>query len=146
MRGGRVYILGDVGYRAGVHMKAYEDERSVLVVGGRTGSFLGEYLAGGGLIIALRLGCEGGDITGYFCGNGMYAGTIYLRTGKAPVNLSDKLILRHVDEEEKAAVLRPVVEDFASTFSLDAKLCLSSDFIAIEADKSKTYSQLYAVV
>ena len=127
-------------------MKAYEDERSVLVVGGRTGSFLGEYLAGGGLIIALRLGCEGGDITGYFCGNGMYAGTIYLRTGKAPVNLSDKLILRHVDEEEKVAVLRPVVEDFASTFSLDAKLCLSSDFIAIEADKSKTYSQLYAVV
>ena len=29
----------------------------------------------------------------------MYAGTIYLRSAKAPVNLSGKLILRHVDEK-----------------------------------------------
>ena len=62
MRGGCVYILGDAGYRAGVHMKAYEENRSTLVVGGRTGSFLGEYLAGG-LIVVLGLDlsahCEG---------------------------------------------------------------------------------------
>lgn len=145
MRGGCVYILGDAGYRAGVHMKAYEENRSTLVVGGRTGSFLGEYLAGG-LIVVLGLGYEGEDVTGFFCGNGMYAGTIYLRTAKAPVNLSDKLILRHVDEKEREAVLRPVITDFASTFLLDVEECLSGDFIAIEADKSKTYSQLYAAV
>ena len=102
MRGGCVYILGDAGYRAGVHMKAYEENRSTLVVGGRTGSFLGEYLAGG-LIVVLGLGYEGEDVTGFFCGNGMYAGTIYLRTAKAPVNLSDKLVLRHVDEKEREA-------------------------------------------
>ena len=72
MRGGCVYILGDAGYRAGVHMKAYEENRSTLVVGGRTGSFLGEYLAGG-LIVVLGLGYEGEDVTGFFCGNGMYA-------------------------------------------------------------------------
>ncbi len=145
MRGGCVYILGDAGYRAGVHMKAYEENRSTLVVGGRTGSFLGEYLAGG-LIVVLGLGHEGEDVTGFFCGNGMYAGTIYLRTAKAPVNLSDKLVLRHVDEKEREAVLRPVVAPFAATFSLDIEECLSGDFIAIEADKSKTYSQLYAAV
>ena len=144
-RGGCVYILGDAGYRAGVHMKAYEENRSTLVVGGRTGSFLGEYLAGG-LIVVLGLGYEGEDVTGFFCGNGMYAGTIYLRTAKAPVNLSDKLVLRHVDEKEREAVLRPVVAPFAATFSLDVEECLSGDFIAIEADKSKTYSQLYAAV
>ena len=145
MRGGCVYILGDAGYRAGVHMKAYEENRSTLVVGGRTGSFLGEYLAGG-LIVVLGLGYEGEDVTGFFCGNGMYAGTIYLRTAKAPVNLSDKLVLRHVDEKEREAVLRPVIAPFAATFSLDVEECLSGDFIAIEADKSKTYSQLYAAV
>ena len=145
MRGGCVYILGDAGYRAGVHMKAYEENRSTLVVGGRTGSFLGEYLAGG-LIVVLGLGYEGEDVTGFFCGNGMYAGTIYLRTAKAPVNLSDKLVLRHVDEKEREAVLRPVVAPFAASFSLDVEECLSGDFIAIEADKSKTYSQLYAAV
>ena len=145
MRGGRVYVLGDAGYRAGVHMKAYDDRKSTLVIGGRTGSFLGEYLAGG-IIIVLGLGDEQRDITGYFCGNGMYAGTIYLRTERTPLNLSDKLVLRHVDEKEREAVLRPVVAPFAATFSLDVEECLSGDFIAIEADKSKTYSQLYAAV
>ena len=108
MRGGRVYVLGDAGYRAGVHMKAYEEHRSILVIGGRAGSFLGEYLAGG-IIIVLGMGYEGRSITGYFCGNGMYAGTIYLRTERIPPNLSDKLIRRNVEEEEKEgqAIKRP---------------------------------------
>ena len=145
MRGGRVYVLGNAGYRAGVHMKAYEDRKSVLVVGGRTGSFLGEYLAGG-LIIVLGLGCEGKDITGYFCGNGMYAGTIYLRTEHVPLNLSEKLLKRTVGEAEKERVLRPVVSDFAASFGLSADHCLSGSFMAIEADPARPYSQLYAAV
>lgn len=145
MRGGRVYVLGDAGYRAGVHMKAYEDKKSILVIGGRAGSFLGEYLAGG-IVIVLGLGYEGKNITGYFCGNGMYAGTIYLRTEKEPLNLSDKLIKRIVSDEEKERVIRPIVTDFASVFSIPAERCLEGSFMAIEADKSKSYSQLYAAV
>ena len=144
MRGGRVYIRGDAGYRAGVHMKAYGDRKSILVIGGRTGSFLGEYLAGG-IIIVLNLG-EEKDITGYFCGNGMYAGTIYLRTQRPPVNLSDKLITRKAGKEEMESVIRPLVTDFASVFSLSTAHCLEGAFMAIEADKSKSYSQLYAAV
>ncbi len=145
MRSGRVYVLGDAGYRAGVHMKAYEENRSILVIGGRSGSFLGEYLAGG-IIIVLGLGHEGENITGYFCGNGMYAGTIYLRTETTPLNLSDKLIKRSVGDEEKANVLRPILSDFASVFSVSEEECLSGSFMAIEADKAKSYSQLYAAV
>ena len=145
MRGGRVYVLGDTGYRTGVHMKAYKDNKSILVIGGRTGSFLGEYLAGG-IIIVLGLGDEKKDITGYFCGNGMYAGTIYLRTDKVPLNLSEKLIKRNVEEDEKDRILRPIISDFAAAFSIPAKRCLEGSFIAIEADKSKSYSQLYAAV
>lgn len=145
MRGGRVYVLGDAGYRAGVHMKAYEENRSILVIGGKTGSFLGEYLAGG-IIIVLGLGDEGENITGYFCGNGMYAGTIYLRTENPPLNLSDKLTRREVEDAEKESILRPIISDFASVFSLSPEEYLSGSFIAIEADKSKSYSQLYAAV
>ena len=145
MRGGRVYILNDAGYRAGVHMKAYGSKKSLLIIGGRTGSFLGEYLAGG-IIIVLGLGNEKEEITGYFCGNGMYAGTIYLRCDKSPVNLSDKLITRVVGNEEKEEVLSPLIRDFARTFSISDEECLSGSFLAIEADKSKTYSQLYAAV
>ena len=145
MRGGRVFIRGNAGYRAGVHMKAYGSKKSLLIIGGRTGSFLGEYLAGG-IIIVLGLGNEKEEITGYFCGNGMYAGTIYLRCDKSPVNLSDKLITRVVGNEEKEEVLSPLIRDFARTFSISEEECLNGSFLAIEADKSKTYSQLYAAV
>ena len=54
MRGGEIYIEGNAGYRAGIHMKAYKEHKPVLVIGGRAGSFLGEYQAGG-LILVLAL-------------------------------------------------------------------------------------------
>ncbi|MGC9064020.1 MAG: hypothetical protein ACP5JL_05015, partial [bacterium] len=42
MRGGRVFIRDSVGYRAGIHMKEYEDKMPILVIGGGCGDFLGE--------------------------------------------------------------------------------------------------------
>ena len=58
MRGGEIYVQGNAGYRAGVHMKAYGDTCPVMVIGGHAGSFLGEYQAGG-LIIVLGLEAAG---------------------------------------------------------------------------------------
>ena len=46
MRGGEIFVKGNAGYRAGIHMKAYKEKIPVMVIGGRTGSFLGEYQAG----------------------------------------------------------------------------------------------------
>ena len=46
MRGGEIYVKGNAGYRAGIHMKEYRDKKPIIVIGGRTGSFLGEYQAG----------------------------------------------------------------------------------------------------
>ncbi len=51
MRGGKIFIKGDAGYRAGIHMKAYKDKFPVLVIGGKAGSFLGEYQAGGIILV-----------------------------------------------------------------------------------------------
>ena len=62
------------------------------------------------------------------------------------MNLSDKLITRNVGKEEMESVIRPLVTDFASVFSLSATKCLEGRFMAVEADKSKSYSQLYAAV
>lgn len=46
-----ILVEGNVGYRAGIHMKAYKDQVPVLVVGGEAGSFLGEYQAGGYVVV-----------------------------------------------------------------------------------------------
>lgn len=146
MRGGKVYVLGDVGYRAGVHMKAYKDIQSTLVIGGTAGSFLGEYLAGG-TIVVLGLGSDGqSPLTGFFCANGMYAGHIYLRTSFKPMNLSDKLSYHIMTDEEKQEKLSSLIFDFAITFGLDGEKILSSTFADIEADPHKSYNQLYTTL
>ena len=77
MRGGKIFVEGDVGYRCGIHMKAYRDAHPAIVIGGRAGSFLGEYQAGGTIVV---LGGEDESRTvGYFCGTGMHGGEIWLR-------------------------------------------------------------------
>ena len=79
MRGGRIFVQKNAGYRAGIHMKAYKDKQPKLVIGGSAGCFLGEYQAGG-TIIVLGLGCEKGKApVGGFCGTGMHGGKIFVR-------------------------------------------------------------------
>ena len=51
MRGGKIYVKGNAGYRAGIHIKAYEDKSPTMIIGGTCGSFLGEYQAGGTIIV-----------------------------------------------------------------------------------------------
>ena len=43
------------GYRTALHMKEYEDKRPMVVIGGSSQDFLGEYMAGG-IVILLGLG------------------------------------------------------------------------------------------
>ncbi|MEK6576044.1 MAG: hypothetical protein AABZ05_00475, partial [Nitrospirota bacterium] len=51
MRGGKLFIKDDVGYRVGIHMKGFMDKIPVIVIGGTARDFLGEYMAGGILIL-----------------------------------------------------------------------------------------------
>jgi len=52
--GNRATVRGcidDAGYRVAIHMKEYEDKRPIIVIGGTVQHFLGEYMAGGVLIV-----------------------------------------------------------------------------------------------
>ena len=73
MRGGKIFVRGNAGYRAGIHMKAYEEKKPLMVIGGRAGSFLGEYQAGG-VIVVLGLGAKDQEIVGNFPCTGMHGG------------------------------------------------------------------------
>ncbi|MCX4265461.1 MAG: glutamate synthase, partial [Firmicutes bacterium] len=86
MRGGRIFVQGNSGYRTGIHMKEYQDKIPVVVIGGRVGSFLGEYQAGG-VIVVLGIGQSGQLPVGYFTGTGMHGGKIFLRTDFEPEGL-----------------------------------------------------------
>ena len=106
MRGGSIFIEGNVGYRAGIHMKSYLEKSPLLVVGGSAGTFLGEYQAGGTIVV---LGLDAGrePLAGNFCGMGMYGGKIFLRGGRIPV-LPRRLILREASPVD-LSVLQPTL-------------------------------------
>ena len=143
MRGGRIFVHGDIGYRAGIHMKEYEDKQPLLVVGGRAGSFLGEYQAGGRIVV-LGLHTEDEPPVGRFCGRGMYGGRIYLRSRQMPSDLSERLIARPASENDMADI-RPALEEFCRLFGESMEAVLSCPFTVIRPDNSNPSRQLYTV-
>ncbi len=99
MRGGEIFVGGSAGYRAGVHMKAYREKKPVLVIGGRAGSFLGEYQAGG-LILVLGLHTDGRPIVGNFPCTGMHGGKMVLRGDVSAIQFPQQTAQHPAAEED----------------------------------------------
>ena len=121
MRGGKIFVRGDAGYRTGIHMKAYREKNPVLVIGGRAGSFLGEYQAGGA---------------------GMHGGKMYIRSDCAGIRFPVQ-VQCHPAEEEDLARLRPILEEYCACFGLDPKPLLDSPFTVVAPDSANPYKQMY---
>ena len=142
MRGGKILIKGDVGYRAGIHMKAYKTKMPVLVIGGRAGSFLGEYQAGG-LIIVLGLGTAAGmPIVHNFCGTGMHGGQMFLRTSKPPYAVPGQVLVKEASEDDMS-VVEPHVRSFCKEFGGEAEKILQDKFLVLTPNKKNPYREFY---
>jgi glutamate synthase domain-containing protein 3 len=141
MRGGTIFIRGNAGYRIGIHMKEYKEMKPAIVVGGRAGDFLGEYQAGG-VIIVLGLDSESQTLVGNYCGTGMHGGTIYLRTENIPSDLPVQVNVSQVTEEDKK-IIRSFTNEFCYYFGHDAEKVLNHGFIKLKANTKNPYRQLY---
>ena len=140
MRGGSIYVRGNAGYRAGIHTKEYEDKKPVIVIGGQTGSFLGEYLAGG-LIIVLGIGC--GEIpVGNFTGTGMHGGKIFIRTA-AELSKLPAQVTAQIASEQDLSEIKPYVCEFGKYFNADADSLLNDRFYVLKPNAKNPYKQLY---
>ena len=140
MRGGRIFVRENAGYRAGIHMKAYEQKIPGLVIGGHAGSFLGEYQAGG-LIIVLNLQNDPHPV-GNFCGTGMHGGKIFLCGVAAPRQLPSQVLLQQADDAALEEIREPVAE-FCSYFGQDIDRVLGRSFYVLTPNTSNPYHQLY---
>ena len=140
MRGGALFVERNAGYRAGIHMKAYGEKSPVVVIGGRTGSFLGEYQAGGTIIV---LGLERGDmpISGYFTGAGMYGGKIILRN-PGEVLLRPECEMHKAEKEELDSV-KESIEEWCSIFNRDENMVFDAEFYVVEPRKGAAPRQSY---
>lgn len=139
MRGGRIFIEGDTGYRAGIHMKAYREKRPALVVGGRAGSFLGEYMAGGAIIV---LGTGGGEpVAGRFCGTGMHGGHILIRCEKPPLSLPEQVSVERCTEKAFAGFL-PLIDAWRAAFGRTDTFA-PEEFWLLTPNTKNPYRKLY---
>lgn len=140
MRGGKIFIRGDVGYRVGIHMKSYLDEYPVIVVGGKSGDFLGEYMAGG-LIVVLGLE-RSRPVEGNFIASGMHGGRILIR-GEV-----DQRFLGAGMKVEKTAAgewneVVPYLQEYCQ--DLNVPFTFSSDeFVSITPLTTRPYGKIYA--
>jgi glutamate synthase domain-containing protein 3 len=142
-RGGRIFIREDVGYRAGIHMKEYQGKKPVLVIGGTAQDFLGEYMAGGILILlGLNLG-EGVHHKARFIGTGMHGGAIYLRGSVEDYQLGKEVGVAELEEADYQ-VLRQFVGEFAAHFSCETEQIVTHKFIKLFPRWLRPYGRLYA--
>lgn len=140
MRGGTILVEGSAGYRAGVHMKEYENKLPVMVIGGAVGSFLGEYQAGG-IILVLGLGVSG-PIVGNFPCTGMHGGRVFLRSDCRDILFPAQVTARPASGEDLEAI-RPYVEDFCRCFGRDPQQIMDVPFTLVTPDSRNPYRQMY---
>ena len=141
MRGGRIFVRGNAGYRAGIHMKQYKDKVPVLVIGGRTGSFLGEYQAGG-VIVVLGLHTDGKKIVHNFPCTGMHGGKLFLRGKCDDIEFPSQVTARAADSADLAEIQEYVAE-FCKEFDCSSQEIMNSPFTVVTPDSKNPYKQMY---
>ena len=141
MRGGKIFVKGNAGYRAGIHMKAYKEKKPLMVIGGVAGSFLGEYQAGG-VIVVLGLDAKDKEIVGFFPCTGMHGGKMFLRSDCKNVKFPSQVTARPADKSDMEE-LKAYVGEFCELFGYDAGEVLDSHFTVVTPDSKNPYKQMY---
>lgn len=134
MRGGRIFIRDDSGWRCGIHMKQFKDRRPAIVIGGDAGSFLGEYMAGG---VILLMGHPGAHLA-----TGMHGGVIYLRHPLEESDIAEGLVQEPVNADD-VETIDGLLKDYERYFEVALKAD-ASQFHKLIPATSRPYANLYA--
>ncbi len=140
MRGGKIFIRDDAGYRVGIHMKEYLGKRPAIVIGGTAQDFLGEYMAGGVLVV-LGLNMKEKVHNARFVGTGMHGGTMYIR-GEVH-HVGEEVEVTSLEEAD-FRLLKNLVDEFSGYYGLDAEKILEDKFNKFTPVSHRPYGRLYA--
>jgi glutamate synthase domain-containing protein 3 len=138
-RGGRIMVQGDTGYRVGIHMKEFGDARPTLVIGGTAKDYLGEYMAGG-TILVLGLGHDGSPV-GRSVGSGMHGGRIFVHGAVSPEQLGPAAAISELTEEDKEEI-NGLLDDFESSFGVPPPRDMS-EYVKVAPSSSRPFSGYY---
>ena len=140
MRGGKIFIRDDVCYRAGVHIKEYGEKKPVIVIGGKAGCFLGEYMAGGMILVLNKDDVK--DPIGDYSGVGMYGGKILVKTHSLDTVLPEQIKCKKAEPADLAE-FTPFIKEYAEAFGLDFDALTDGDFYLLAPDSANPYKRLY---
>ncbi len=136
-RGGRILVKGNSGTRVGIHMKAFGQIRPTMIIGGRTGDYLGEYMAGG-VIVVLGNGVEEQTSpVGLNIGAGIHGGAIFVRGKIEKYQLGPAAVIGELNDDDHK-ILDELMSDYEGTF----KVVLDRDrskFIKIMPSSSRPF-------
>ena len=139
MRGGQIFVRDGCGWRVGIHMKQYEAKCPVIVIGGDAGSFLGEYMAGG---IILLLGKPGA-----YLATGMHGGVIYMKHELDDEDVPAGLVQEPVDERD-CCVIRMLLDRYNTYFADELEGGAVDDdaqaYYRLRPASSRPYASMYA--
>ncbi len=142
MRDGQIYIRDNVCCRGGIHMKEFQGMKPVLVIGQNAGSFLGEYMSGG-TIVLLGLNMKRGDkLFGTHCASGMHGGKMFVRGAFPKENLSPNIKISSLTDEDKKE-LENYVKHYCRYFGEDFETVMSKSFKKLTPITSRPYANLY---
>lgn len=142
MRDGQIYIQNNVACRGGIHMKEFEQMKPVLVIGKNAGSFLGEYMAGG-TIVLLGLGMKRGEkLFGTHCASGMHGGKIFVRGSFPKEHISANIKVTSLNAQDKKE-LTGYVKKYCKYFNADFETVMSRPFKKLIPATSRPYANLY---
>ncbi len=140
MRGGKIFVRDNIGYRGGIHMKQYLDKRPCLVVGGSARSFLGEYMAGG-LIILLRLN-ESGPYEERGLASGIHGGKIFIRGEVGDFTTVAGSKVAPANETEINSIT-PIIKEFCNWFNFSETEVFNQGFTLITPENSRPFAGKY---
>ena len=141
MRGGKILVRGNAGYRVGIHMKEYHDKKPQIIIGGKCGSFLGEYQAGG-IIVVLGLSEDGKPIVGNFPCTGMHGGKMFLRGSVEEIRFPHTVTIRKATDNDLSEII-PLIDEFCELFHFEKTEILSEPFWLVAPDTKNPYKQMY---
>jgi glutamate synthase domain-containing protein 3 len=142
-RGGKIFVREDVGYRAGIHMKEYQGQKPLLVIGGTAQDFAGEYMAGGVMVLLGLTLAEGEPHKARFIGTGMHGGVIYLRGSVEEHQLGKEVGVAELEEAD-IRLLKDYIGEFAGHFGYNADEIMQRDFVKLFPRWLRPYGRLYA--
>ncbi|HYB58744.1 MAG TPA: hypothetical protein VEB88_00670 [Candidatus Acidoferrales bacterium] len=143
MRGGKIFVRGDVGYRVGIHMKTYKSHVPIIVAGGRAGDFLGEYMAGGLIVVlGIQNTAKNAEVLGEWTATGQHGGAIYVRGEVDDDKLGNGAAQFPLTADDERA-LKKVLTEYCRAFHMDLKSVLEKPFTKIAPVSHRPYAAFY---